>query len=107
MKVAAPMENLLSRRHVEGLIADGKAIIIVGQKVLKVDPWMKYHPGGDKAIMHMVGRDATDEVNAYVYSVSEVTSKSINFSHSLHSPEARKQMERYQIGRIEGRWENF
>jgi delta8-fatty-acid desaturase len=49
---------------VEGLIADGRTIIIVDQKVLKVDSWLKYHPGGDKAIMHMVGRDATDEVNA-------------------------------------------
>ena len=25
----------------------------------------------------------------------------------LHSAEARKQMERYRIGRIEGRWKNF
>jgi len=33
---------------------------------LKVDAWLKFHPGGDKAIKHMVGRDATDEVNAYV-----------------------------------------
>lgn len=57
-------EDLLSRREVEGLIADGRSIVIVNQKVLKVDPWMKYHPGGDKAIMHMVGRDATDEVTA-------------------------------------------
>ena len=57
-------EILLSRRQVEGLIADGRSIIIVDQRVLKVDPWMKYHPGGDKAIRHMIGRDATDEVNA-------------------------------------------
>jgi hypothetical protein len=59
-------DALLSRRVVEGLIADGRSIIIVDQRVLKVDPWLKYHPGGDKAIMHMVGRDATDEVNASV-----------------------------------------
>lgn len=57
-------ETLFSRRQVEGLIADGDKIIIVDGKVLKVDAWLKYHPGGDKAIMHMVGRDATDEVNA-------------------------------------------
>lgn len=57
---------LHSRRQVEGLIAEGRAIIIVDQKVLKVDSWLKYHPGGDKAIMHMVGRDATDELNAWV-----------------------------------------
>jgi sphingolipid 8-(E)-desaturase len=61
-------DTLYSRRQVEGLIADGYTIIIVDQKVLKVDPWLKYHPGGDKAIMHMVGRDATDELNAYVSS---------------------------------------
>lgn len=57
-------EAILSRRQIEGLIADGRNIIIIDGKVLKVDPWLKYHPGGDKAIMHMVGRDATDEVNA-------------------------------------------
>jgi delta8-fatty-acid desaturase len=59
-------DTLYSRRQVEGLIADGRIVIIVDQKVLKVDSWVKYHPGGEKAIQHMVGRDATDEVNAYV-----------------------------------------
>ena len=58
-------DAVLSRRQVEGMIADGRTVIIVDNKVLKVDAWLKYHPGGDKAIMHMVGRDATDEVNAY------------------------------------------
>ena len=60
---------VLSRRQVEGMIAEDRAVIIVDNKVLKVDAWLKYHPGGDKAIMHMVGRDATDEVNAYEYPV--------------------------------------
>ena len=63
-KHAGRSEALLSRRQIEGLIADGRSVIIVDQRVLRVDPWMKYHPGGDKAIRHMVGRDATDEVNA-------------------------------------------
>jgi delta8-fatty-acid desaturase len=57
-------DTLYSRRQVEGLVAEGRTIIIVDQKVLKVDAWLKFHPGGDKAIMHMVGRDATDELNA-------------------------------------------
>ncbi|PQE14530.1 fatty acid desaturase protein [Rutstroemia sp. NJR-2017a BBW] len=82
-------DKILSRRQVEGLIADGRSIVIVDRAILKVDGWMKYHPGGDKAILHMIGRDATDEVNA------------------LHSAETRKSMMRYQIGRIEGRWKNF
>lgn len=59
-------EAILSLRLIEGLIADGRQVIVVDGKVLKVDAWLKYHPGGDKAIMHMIGRDATDEVNAYV-----------------------------------------
>jgi delta8-fatty-acid desaturase len=54
---------VLSRREIEAQIAEGRKLIIVDQHVLKVDGWLKYHPGGDKAIMHMVGRDATDEVN--------------------------------------------
>lgn len=61
-------ETLYSRRQIEDLIAQGRHIIIVDGKVLKTDPWLKFHPGGDKAIQHMVGRDATDEVNASVHS---------------------------------------
>ncbi|SPQ25856.1 31456c05-337c-4b0b-b20b-7b3879bfa6e3 [Thermothielavioides terrestris] len=80
---------VLSRREIEALIAEGRTIIIVDQHVIKADAWLKYHPGGDKAIMHMVGRDATDEVNG------------------LHSAEARRMMDKYRIGRIEGRWKNF
>ncbi|KAI2627506.1 fatty acid desaturase [Hypoxylon sp. NC1633] len=80
---------LLSRRQIEALIADGRSVFIVDQHVIKADPFLQYHPGGDKAILHMVGRDATDEVNA------------------LHSSEARQKMTRYRVGRIEGRWTNF
>ncbi|KAJ9134798.1 Delta(8)-fatty-acid desaturase [Pleurostoma richardsiae] len=80
---------VLSARQVEALIAQGRSIVIVGGHVLKVDGWLRYHPGGDKAIMHMVGRDATDEVTA------------------LHSPEALEMMSRYRIGTIQGPWKNF
>lgn len=45
------------------MIADGRLIVILDHYVLKVDAFIKYHPGGDKAMMHMVGRDATDEIN--------------------------------------------
>jgi delta8-fatty-acid desaturase len=54
--------RVYSRGEVEALIASGRSIVIVDNKVLKVDAWLPYHPGGDKAIQHMVGRDATDEV---------------------------------------------
>lgn len=59
-------DRTLSRRYIEGLIADGKHVFILDDRVLKVDAWIKFHPGGDKAIKHMVCRDATDEVNACV-----------------------------------------
>ncbi|KAL8745043.1 MAG: hypothetical protein Q9190_002792 [Brigantiaea leucoxantha] len=92
LATSAPMsrkEAILTRRQVEGMIAEGHQIIIVDGKVLRVDTWLQYHPGGDKAIMHMVGRDATDEVNV------------------LHSVEARQHMQKFQIGQINGRWKNF
>jgi delta8-fatty-acid desaturase len=57
--------RVLGRRDIEALIANGRSIVIVDDKVLKVDAWLPYHPGGDKAIQHMVGRDATDEVTRY------------------------------------------
>ena len=55
-------DQVLSARQVEGLITSGHSIIILDQKVLKVDAWIKYHPGGHKTIEHMVGKDATDEI---------------------------------------------
>ena len=61
---ALSKDVVLSRQQVEAMIADGRIITIVDGNVLKLDTWSKYHPGGEKAIMHMVGRDATDEVNA-------------------------------------------
>ncbi|KAK3301502.1 fatty acid delta-6 desaturase [Chaetomium fimeti] len=80
---------VISRREIEAQISEGRIIFILDRYVIKADAWCKYHPGGDKAIMHMVGRDATDEVTI------------------LHSLEARRMMEKYRIGRIEGRWKNF
>ncbi|KAK2839270.1 hypothetical protein FQN49_006304 [Arthroderma sp. PD_2] len=78
-----------SRRDIEGLIADGRKIIILGDQVIKADAWIPYHPGGNKSILHMVGRDATDEITA------------------LHSKEAQEHMQKYVIGKVYGRWENF
>lgn len=78
-----------SRREIEDLIANGRAIVIVDGDVLKLDAWLPYHPGGDKALRHMVGRDATDEFQRF------------------HSPQTQELSKRYRIGRIEGTWVNF
>lgn len=98
----------MTRRQVEHLIAEGRSIIIVNQHVLKVDAWIKYHPGGSKAIAHEIGRDATDEVTVFVLALQyRVIGSKADLPYSLHSPEAQQMMNRYRIGRIEGRWRNF
>ena len=53
----------LSRRRIEGLIAAGRVIVITEGRVLQLDGWLDKHPGGRLAVLHMVGRDATDEIN--------------------------------------------
>lgn len=55
---------IISPEKVKELIAQGSIIVILGKDVLRLDSWLRYHPGGDKSILHMVGRDATDEINA-------------------------------------------
>ncbi len=71
---ASRKDAILSRRYIEGLIADGKHVFIFDDRVLKVDAWIPFHPGGDKSIKHMVGQDATDEINAYVSSCPPIPS---------------------------------
>lgn len=55
--------DILTPWVVEGLIADGHTIVISEGRVLRLDGWLKKHPGGRLAILHMVGRDATNEIN--------------------------------------------
>jgi hypothetical protein len=56
--------KLMNRDDVEALIAEGKHITIFHNQVIKMDAWMPYHPGGDKAMLHLVGKDASDEIDA-------------------------------------------
>lgn len=71
------------------LIDDGDAIVILDRRVLKLNSWLQYHPGGDKCILHMVGRDASEQIVAF------------------HPEDVRMQMLRYQIGVLVDRWENI
>ncbi|UPK98775.1 hypothetical protein LCI18_009710 [Fusarium solani-melongenae] len=81
-------DQILTARKVEGMIADGHTIVIYEDMVLKLDGWMDKHPGGRLAILHMVGRDATDEIKAY------------------HSEATLRSMRPYRIGRKQGSWVN-
>ena len=46
-------------------IAQGEPIVIHEGYALNLAEWIDRHPGGRLAILHMVGRDATDEINMY------------------------------------------
>ena len=54
-------DKILSPSQIEALIANGQSIIILDQKVLRLDAWLPYHPGGYKPIQHFIGKDATNE----------------------------------------------
>ncbi|KFY77509.1 hypothetical protein V499_03139 [Pseudogymnoascus sp. VKM F-103] len=81
--------RVLSRRQIEGLIANNQSIVIFDNKVLRLDKWLERHPGGKLPIQHMVGRDATDEIKIY------------------HSAETLPRMDSFRIGYIDGPWVNF
>ncbi|EFQ99069.1 fatty acid desaturase [Nannizzia gypsea CBS 118893] len=78
--------RIFSAREVEDRIARGQTIVIADNRVLRLDGWLKYHPGGILAVRHMIGRDATDEINIY------------------HSEKTLATMDKYRIGRVEGPW---
>lgn len=118
----------LSRRAIEGLIAAGDIIVIADSNVLRLNGWKDKHPGGELVLRHMIGRDATDEINMCVPTYYTPPFAGWPRMHSLasrglmsdscrslltyrfgssHQPASIKNMHRYAIGRIVGPWENF
>lgn len=61
--------KIITRCTIHRLIAKGHQIVIANTRVLQLDKWLTRHPGGEKTILHMVGRDATDEINGYIIQV--------------------------------------
>jgi len=57
-------DEILTPNSVEGLIAEGQTIVIFEDSILRLDSWLSRHPGGRLVVLHMVGRDATDEIKA-------------------------------------------
>lgn len=55
-----------SRADVAARILAGDILIVYNGHLLRIpDSWLDAHPGGKLAILHFVGRDATDEIQAY------------------------------------------
>jgi delta8-fatty-acid desaturase len=59
---------IIAPEDIKRQIAQGEPIVIHEGYVLHLGEWINRHPGGRLAILHMVGRDATDEINMYVKS---------------------------------------
>jgi sphingolipid 8-(E)-desaturase len=80
-----------SRDEIASRILAGEYLIIFEGQLLCIPPsWLAAHPGGSLAILHFVGRDATDEIMAY------------------HCDETMKRLKGYLIGTVEcvkGGWE--
>jgi cytochrome b involved in lipid metabolism len=47
------------------IVDQGDLLVVYDKKIYRLNPWIKHHPGGEMVILHMVGKDATDEINAY------------------------------------------
>jgi cytochrome b involved in lipid metabolism len=58
--------TVLSPAEISRQIAQGDPVVIYEGYALHLGEWINRHPGGKLAILHMVGRDATDEINMYV-----------------------------------------
>ncbi|KAF8807335.1 delta 8-sphingoloid desaturase protein [Phlegmacium glaucopus] len=76
--------TLWSRDVVANRILAGETLIIYQGHLLSIPPaWLDAHPGGNLALLHFVGRDATDEIEAN------------------HLDDTLKLVSRYSIGRVE------
>lgn len=56
----------LATEKIKTLIAQGHAVVVHEGYALDLSEWINLHPGGRLSILHMVGRDATDEITMYV-----------------------------------------
>lgn len=80
----AKLQRLWQRSEVAKRILAGDNLVIYRDTVIRVPPsWLKAHPGGALAILHYVGRDASDEIDVY------------------HGESALKLVKKYTVGRIE------
>ncbi|KAJ9122485.1 hypothetical protein QFC22_001913 [Naganishia vaughanmartiniae] len=61
----AARQKIISRSQLKQRIVTGECLVIYKNNVLNLTRWADKHPGGRLAILHFVGRDATDEMDAY------------------------------------------
>jgi cytochrome b involved in lipid metabolism len=88
--------RILSPAEIERQIAQGEPVVIHEGYVLHLGEWIDRHPGGRLAILHMVGRDATDEINMYVMRERLKPLQACHLWQSPATPCRRKAAERVE-----------
>ncbi|KAG6885593.1 hypothetical protein C0993_012595 [Termitomyces sp. T159_Od127] len=79
--------HALPRDAVAARILAGDVLVVCDGLLLRIpSAWLAAHPGGALAILHFVGRDATDEI------------------HAFHSPATLARVARYAIARVPAPW---
>ena len=78
-----PPSALLTRDQIAQRICQGQILFIYQKHVVNATKWAPLHPGGNLALLHFVGRDATDEVDAY------------------HSEQAKQRMLKMVVGHVQ------
>lgn len=77
-----------TRSELAFLITQGHILILHHHLIYRLNSFLHVHPGGDLPVLHFVGRDATDEIEAY------------------HPAFALKRMRVFVVGRVdENDWE--
>ena len=77
-----------SRTDVAARILAGDALVVYRDLLLRVPhAWLAAHPGGALAILHFVGRDAADEIDAY------------------HAEHTLRTVRRYAVGTVDTPWQ--
>lgn len=77
-----------TREDIAKRILNGEYILIRHGNVLRIpEKWLSSHPGGALAILHFIGRDASQEMDVY------------------HSDDTLKRMDAYVVARIQLPWD--
>jgi delta8-fatty-acid desaturase len=79
----ANSRTVFTREQVADRIILGQILFIYNQNLINATNWAAHHPGGALALLHFVGRDATDEIDAY------------------HSETAKARMLRMAVGKVQ------
>ncbi|KAG0650733.1 Delta 8-(E)-sphingolipid desaturase [Hyphodiscus hymeniophilus] len=106
------MNRILSRRQIEGRLAENELIVIFRDNVLRLDKWIEKHPGvfllpsRDNTLTGLYGLLSQGAISEAFGAKDGSTTLTRNVN-SYHSTETLRMMTGYRIGRINGSWVNF